>query len=35
VEASTHLMTLSNIHQKEHALNRADQIRYHLKIKPS
>ena len=35
LEASTHLMTLSNIHQQAHALHRADQIRYHLRIKPS
>ncbi len=33
LEASTHLMTLSNIHQQDHALNRADKIRFHLKIK--
>jgi hypothetical protein len=35
LEASTHLMTLSNIHQQAHALHRADQIRYHLRIKSS
>ena len=33
VEASAHLMALSNIHQHNHALNRAQKIKHHLKIK--
>lgn len=33
VEASAHLMTLCNIHQHDHALNRAQKIKHHLRIK--